>query len=100
MLRSLMAILVSMSLVFGTASTSAFAAPVLPNSQAELVQPADANALPLPAGGAAGIKEAQAFGIENPWLGVGLVVGVVLIAFLLMHDDDDDDDDGPPTTGT
>jgi hypothetical protein len=58
------------------------------------------NSSPLPPGGVAGIKEAQ--GIENsPWLGLGIVAGIVIIAWVLLDDDDDDDeDDGPPTTGT
>jgi hypothetical protein len=92
MSRKLMAMLVSSTLVFGSVSTSAWSATDtagVPQTQ---------NSSPLPPGGAAGIKEAQ--GIENsPWLGLGIVAGIVIIAWVLL-DDDDDDDDEAPSTGT
>jgi hypothetical protein len=88
MSRKLMAILVSSAMVFGSVSTSALSA--TDASQNQVVQTVAKNQSPLPAGGAAGIKEAQ--GIENSaWLGIGLVAGIVLIAWLLLDDDDEDD---------
>ena len=91
MSRKLMAMLVSSALVFGSVSTSAWSATDTPGATQTQ------NSSPLPAGGAAGIKEAQ--GIENsPWLGLGIVAGIVIIAWVLL--DDDDDDDEAPSTGT
>ena len=93
MSRKLMAVLISGAMAFGSVSTSAWSAADNSNqAQAQAVATADAakNHSPLPAGGAAGIKEAQ--GIENsPWLGIGLVVGIVAIAWLLLDDDEDED---------
>ena len=92
MSRKLMAMLVSSALVFGSVSTSALSA--TDTAGANQAQ----NSSPLPPGGAAGIKEAQ--GIENsPWLGLGIVAGIVIIAWVLLDDDDDDEDEGP-STGT
>ena len=94
MSRKLMAVLISSALVFGNVSTSAWSATDASNAiQAQTVQTSDQpkNFSPLQPGGAAGIKEAQ--GIENsPWLGIGIVVGIVLIAWLLLDSDDDNDD--------
>jgi hypothetical protein len=91
MLRKLMASLVSSVLVLGTLSTSALSAP------AQTVSPTK-NQAPLPAGSAAGIKQAQGSQVD-PLLAGGIVVGIFVVAFLLI-DDDDDDDGGTPTTGT
>ena len=100
MSRKLMAMLVSSALVFGSISTSAWSATdTVGATQTQMVQISDSpkNFSPLPPGGAAGIKEAQ--GIENsPWLGIGIVAGIVIIAWVLLDDDDDDDDDSPPGT--
>ena len=100
MSRKLMAMLVSSALVFGSVSTSAWSATDrVGATQAQTVQTADSskNFSPLPPGGAAGIKQAQ--GIEDsPWLGIGIVAGIVIIAWILL--DDGDDDDEAPTTGT
>ena len=98
MSRKLMAMLVSSALVFGSISTSAWSATdTVGATQAVQTSDSPKNFSPLPPGGAAGIKEAQ--GIENsPWLGLGIVVGIVIIAWVLL-DDDDDDDEGP-STGT
>jgi len=91
MSRKLMAVLISSALVFGNVSTSAWSATDTSNAvQTQTVQAADAakNVSPLPAGGAAGIKQAQ--GIENsPWLGLGLVIAIVAIAWVLLDDDED-----------
>jgi hypothetical protein len=91
MSRKLMAVLISSALVFGNVSTSAWSATDTSNAvQTQTVQVADEakNVSPLPAGGAAGIKQAQ--GIENsPWLGLGLVVAIVAIAWVLLDDDED-----------
>jgi len=100
MSRKLMAMLVSSALVFGSVSTSAWSATdTVGATQAQTVQTADSpkNFSPLPPGGAAGIKQAQ--GIEDsPWLGLGIVAGIVIIAWVLL--DDNDDDDEAPSTGT
>ncbi len=95
----LMAMLVSSALVFGSISTSAWSATDTVGAT-QSVQTSDSpkNFSPLPPGGAAGIKEAQ--GIENsPWLGLGIVAGIVIIAWVLLDYDDDDEDEGP-STGT
>jgi len=95
-----MAILVSGALVFGNVSTSAWSATDTSNAiQAQTVQTADAakNLSPLPAAGAAGIKQAQGFDENSPWLGLGLVAAFVIIGWILL--DDDDDDEGT-STGT
>jgi len=92
MSRQFMSILLSSILVFGSVTTSAFSAPVTTGTAQ--TRP---NQSPLPAGGAAGIKEAQGF--DNPLLALGIVAGIFLIGVLLLHDDDDDND-GPATTGT
>ena len=99
MSRKLTAMLVSSALVFGSISTSAWSATGTAGAtQAQSVQNTDSpkNFSPLPAGGAAGIKQAQ--GIEDsPWLGIGIVAGIVIIAWILL---DDDDDSEAPSTGT
>lgn len=99
MSRKLMAMLVSSALVFGSIGTSAWSATdIVGATQAVLSSESPKNLSPLPPGGAAGIKEAQ--GIENsPWLGLGIVAGIVIIAWVLLDDDDDDEDEGP-STGT
>ena len=101
MSRKLMAILVSSALVFGNVSTSAWSATDTSSTiQAQTVQIADAakNLSPLPAAGAAGIKQAQGFDENSPWLGLGLVAAIVIVAWILL-DDDDDEDEGT-STGT
>jgi len=98
MSRKLMAMLVSSALVFGSVSTSAWSATDTVGAT-QTVQTADSskNFSPLPPGGAAGIKQAQ--GIEDsPWLGIGIVAAIVIVAWVLL--DDNDDDDETPTTGT
>ena len=98
MSRKLTALLASSALVFVTVSASAWSAPAgsVP-AQTQSRQPAAAspNPSPLPAGGAAGIKEAQGFQ-DSPWLGIGVVVGLFVAGVLLL----DDDDDGGTSTGT
>ena len=100
MSRKLMAILVSSALVFGSVSTSAWAGVDTFNAiRAQTVQTADApkNFAPLPAGGAAGIKEAQGYE-DSPWLGLGLVAAIVIIAWILI--DNGGNDNEAPSTGT
>jgi hypothetical protein len=92
MSRKLMAILVSSAMAFGSVSTSAWSATDVSAPTTVAVQTTDGskNQSPLPAGGAAGIKQAQ--GVEDsPWLGLGLVAAAVIIAWVLLDDDDDDD---------
>ena len=84
MSRQLMAILVSSALVFGSV-TNAVAAP--------------ANTSPLPAGQAAGIKQAQASQID-PLLALGIVTAIFIAGVLLIGDSTDDDDASPATTGS
>jgi len=98
MSRKLMAMLVSSALVFGSVSTSAWSATDSANAiQTQTVQAADTkNFSPLPPGGAAGIKEAQGYE-DSPWLGIGIVAAIVIVAWILL--DDDDDDEGT-STGT
>jgi hypothetical protein len=101
MSRKLMAMLVSSTLVLGSISTSAWSAPETAGAtQAQAAQntASPKNFSPLPAGGAAGIKQAQ--GIEDsPWLGIGIVAAIVVVAWILL-DDDDSDDEEAPSTGT
>ena len=93
MSRKLMAVLFSSVLVLTNVSTSAWSATeAFSTIQTQAVQTADGanNFSPLPAGGAAGIKQAQ--GIEDsPWLGLGLVAAIVIIAWVLIDNGDDDD---------
>jgi hypothetical protein len=101
MSRKLMVLLVSSALVFGNVSTSAWAASDTSNTmQAQTVQTADPakNISPLPPGAAAGIKQAQGEWENSPWVGLGLVAAIVIIAWILL--DDDDEDEETPTTGT
>jgi hypothetical protein len=96
-----MAVLISSALVFGNVNTSAWSATDVSGAiQAQSVQTNDSvnNKAPLPSAGAAGIKQAQ--GLDNsPWLGVGIVAAIVIVAWILLDDDDDDDDEGT-STGT
>ena len=93
MSRTLIVVLLSSVLAFGNlGTTSSFAADrsVGQSANTNRVQ----NQAPLPAAGAAGIKQAQG-AIENPILAVAIVAGLIGLWILL-----DDDDDGPATTGT
>src|SRR6185503_5940988 len=91
MSRKLMAMLVSSALVFGSVGTSAWSATDTVAAAQTRTADSPKNFSPLPPGGAAGIKEAQ--GIEDsPWLGLGIVAGIVIIAWVLLDDDDDDDE--------
>jgi hypothetical protein len=93
MSRKLMAVLISSALVFGHVSTSAWSATETSNAvQTQAAQAADGakNLSPLPAGGAAGIKQAQGFE-DSPWVGIGLVAAIVVIAWVLIDNNDNDD---------
>ena len=98
MSRKLMAMLVSSAMVFGSVSTSAWSETDISPVKTQAVQTVDTakNQSPLPAGGAAGIKQAQGFE-DSPWLGIGLVAAVVVIAWILLDDDDSDDDSSSGT---
>ena len=99
MSRRLMAVLLSSALVFGNVSTSAWSATDTSNAiPAQVTQTTDGatNLAPLPAGGAAGIKQAQGFE-DSPWLGLGLVVAIVVIAWVLIDNNDGDDDSSSGT---
>lgn len=84
MSRMLIIVLLSSALAFGNMSTSA-------NAQPE-------NQAPLPAAGAAGIKQAQGFAEENRTL-IIVAIGAALVALWILLDDDEDDD-VTSTTGT
>jgi len=94
MSRKLMAVLVSTALAFGNVTTSAWAAGE-PAKQATQTSAAK-NQSPLPAAGAAGIKQAQGAGDNSALILGGLIVGSIVLA-LLLTEDDEDDDSGPPT---
>jgi hypothetical protein len=95
MSRKLMAVLVSTAMAFGNVTTSAWAAgePAKPTAQTSV---AAKNQSPLPAAGAAGIKQAQGAGDNSALILGGLIVGSIVLA-LLLTDDDEDHDSGPPT---
>ena len=95
MSRKLMAVLVSTALAFGNVTTGAWAAGE-PAKQATQTSAAK-NQSPLPAAGAAGIKQAQGAGDNSALILGGLIVGSIVLALLLTEDDDDDSGGGPPT---
>jgi hypothetical protein len=95
MSRKLMAVLVSTAMAFSTISTSAWSAGEATKQAAQTVTAK--NQAPLPAAGAAGIKQAQG-GVDNSALILGgLIIGTIIIAVLLANDDDDAGG-GPITT--
>jgi hypothetical protein len=96
MSRKMMAVLVSTAMAFSSLGPSAWAAGE-PTKQT--TQTAAKNHSPLPAGGAAGIKQAQGGGDNSALILGGLIVGSIVLAILLVdNDDDDDNNSGPPTT--
>ena len=96
MSRKLLAVFLSSALAFGTVSTSAWSTTAAQGKTTDVVQTTDAakNQAPLPPGGAAGIKQAQGTWESSPWVGIGLVVLAVGVAWLLLDDDDDDSSSG------
>ena len=99
MSRKLLAVLVSTAMAFGSVTTSAWSAGE-PAKQA-MTAVAAKNQSPLPAAGAAGIKQAQGAGDNSALILGGLVVGSILLALLLTEDDDGGGGPGGPiTTGT
>jgi len=95
MSRKLMAVLVSTALAVSGVTTSAWSAGE-PTKQT--TQTAAKNQSPLPAAGAAGIKQAQGAGDNTALILGGLIVGSIVLALLLTQDDDDVG--GGPPTGT
>jgi hypothetical protein len=95
MSRKLMAVFVSAALALGSVTTGAWAAgePAKQPAQTSLVAK---NESPLPAGGAAGIKQAQGAGDNSGLILLGLIVGSIALAILLT--DDDEVGGGPITT--
>ena len=73
------------------------AAKSLQGSAAPMLREAPRNATPLPAGGAAGIQQAQGAG-ENDWLLIGGGIVVAAGILLLVAGGGGDDDPSPPTT--
>ena len=96
MSRKMMAVLVSTAMAFSSIGPSAWAAGE-PTKQT--TQTAAKNQSPLPAGGAAGIKQAQGGGDNSALILGGLIVGSIVLAILLVDNGDDDNNSGPPTTG-
>ena len=87
MLHQSMAALVSTALVLGVMSPGVLAA-------------SNKNQSPLPAGKAAGIRQAQG-GQVDPLLAGGIVVGIFAIGALVIGDNGDNDHEGGgPTTTT
>ena len=95
MSRKMMAVLVSTAMAFGSVSTSAWSAGE-PAKQTAQTSTAAKNQSPLPAAGAAGIKQAQGAGDNSAYILGGLILGSIALALLLT--DDDDGGSGPPTT--
>jgi hypothetical protein len=95
MSRKMMAVLVSTAIAFSSIGPSAWAAGE-PTKQT--TQIAAKNQSPLPAGGAAGIKQAQGGGDNSALILGGLIVGSIVLAILLVDNSDDDNNSGPPTT--
>jgi uncharacterized protein YdeI (BOF family) len=95
MSRKLMAVLVSTALAFSGITTSAWSAgePAKQPTQTSTAK----NQSPLPAAGAATIKQAQGAGDNTALILGGLVVGSIVLALLLTQDDDDVGG-GPPTS--
>ena len=87
MSRKLMAVLVSTAMAFGSVSTSAWSAGE-PTKQTAQTSVAAKNQSPLPAAGAAGIKQAQGAGDNTGWILGGLILGTIVLALLLTEDDD------------
>ena len=96
MSRKLLAVLVSTAMAFGSVTTSAWSAGE-PAKQATTAVAAK-NQSPLPAAGAAGIKQAQGAGDNSALILGGLIVGSIVLALLLTEDDDGGG--GPITTGS
>jgi hypothetical protein len=94
MSRKMMAVFVSTALAFSSLGTSAWSAG---EPAKQTTQTASKNQSPLPAGGAAGIKQAQGDGDNSALILGGLIVGSIVLAILLT-DDDGQDNSGPPTT--
>ena len=96
MSRKMMAVFVSAALAFSSVGTSAWSAgePAI-----QTTQTASKNQSPLPAGGAAGIKQAQGGGDNSALILGGLIVGSIVLALLLV-DNDDDGSSGPPAPNT
>ena len=96
MSRKLMAVLVSTAMAFSSVTTSAWSAGEPAKQQTTQTQTAAKNQAPLPAGGAAGIKQAQGGGDNSAVILGALIVGSIVLALLLTEDDDGGG--GPPTT--
>jgi hypothetical protein len=93
MSRKMMAVLVSTAMAFSSIGTSAWSAG---EPAKQTTQSTAKNQSPLPAGGAAGIKQAQGGADNSALILGGLIVGSIVLAILLV-DDSDDGDSGPPT---
>ena len=90
-----MIVLLSHTLV--CTNVSAWAAADVSASQTVETTTTAKNQSPLPALGAAGIKQAQGFE-DSPWLVLGLVAAALVAVWILL--DDDEDDEAVASTGT
>lgn len=95
MSRKLMAVLISTAMAFSSVGTSAWSAGE-PAKQTTQTSASAKNQSPLPAAGAAGIKQAQGAGDNSALILGGLILGSILLAILLTEDDNSTG--GPPTT--
>ena len=93
MSRKMMAVLVSTAMAFSSLGTSAWSAG---EPAKQTTQSAAKNQSPLPAGGAAGIKQAQGDGDNSALILGGLIVGSIILA-ILITDGGGEDNSGPPT---
>jgi hypothetical protein len=100
-LQKLMALLVSGAVVFASVGVAA-AAPAVsakPAQTSKAEAPYGArNAAPLPAGGAAGIQQAQGTTGGNDWILIG--GGIAAAALILVLVAGGGDEDSPSSTGT
>ena len=93
MVRKMVALLVSSAVLLGSmnAAFAQGAAAKLGGVPAATTVKADRNATPLPAGGAAGVRQAQGTS-ETVWtiIGLGFLGGVVLAMIFVGNDEDDE----------
>lgn len=95
MSRKLMAVLVSTAMAFSSVTTSAWSAGE-PAKQATQTSTSAQNQSPLPAAGAAGIKQAQGAGDNTALILGALILGSIFLALLVT----DEGEGGGPPTGT
>ena len=90
MFRTLLASLIVSALMLGAWSATAATSTARTEAVVGTVAPAS-HQVPLPPGGAAGIKEAQGIESDSYWLQTGLVIGAFVVVWVLMGIDDSDE---------